>query len=669
VTDAVALLAEIPLFAGFSAAELDRIAAHCDDRRYDKGTTVWEIGDPGDELLIVAQGELAVWGSDDVVAHLGPGSAVGEIALLLREPRSATVTATRPTRAFALSGADFDRFVRNDARAMSAVGEMLSRRLTLTTRRRSSTRHSLVVAVTARSRSNIIAIVAYALRDLLARDTGLPVLHADEDDLELTVAGPQSQLDAWRTFVESNRFPLVVLEVPAGEGRADPGEVARCVDVVVDIDGAIDCAAVPRHTRVHQLCVEEPRPAADVGGGAPFVVRLGPELLRLEARAAARAIVDAPSSPAARALGRLARTIQRRVVGLALGSGAALGLAHIGVLRELELAGIPIDVIAGSSMGAVIGVAYAAGAAGDELERTANNLSSFFRLLRSVDIAMTGDGLLAGKQLMQYLRPFYVGVETFDDLVLPARVVTTDITNGERFAIGEGPIDRALRASIAMPPFLSPVLLDDRTLVDGGIIDPIPCDVARELGADIVIGVSAIPRLQAGNATVLTRMSRSVNRLNPLAYFGGRLRSLNLLDIVMNSFQVVEHELSRYVGRSAEVFIQPDLGSRTWIEFYRAPEIISSGAGAAVGAIPAIERVLADRLSQFAPDGSPHTGARLADASSPELKAIDPPSLDPPPSLDTSSLDTSSLDPPSLDAESNGDDGASAPSGRWSPVA
>jgi NTE family protein len=333
------------------------------------------------------------------------------------------------------------------------------------------------------------------------------------------------------------------------------------------------------------------------------------------------------------------------------------------VLRELELAGIPIDVIAGSSMGAVIGVAYAAGAAGDELERTANNLSSFFRLLRSVDIAMTGDGLLAGKQLMQYLRPFYVGVETFDDLVLPARVVTTDITNGERVAIGEGPIERALRASIAMPPFLAPVLLDDRTLVDGGIIDPIPCDVARELGADIVIGVSAIPRLQAGNATVLTRVSRSVNRLNPLAYFGGRLRSLNLLDIVMNSFQVVEHELSRYVGRSADVFIQPDLGSRTWIEFYRAPEIISSGAGAAVGAIPAIERVLADRLSQFAPDGSPHTGARLADASSLEPAIIDPPPIDPS-SLDPPSLDTSSLDP-----SPNGDDGASAPSGRWSPVA
>ena len=622
MTDAVALLSEIPLFAGFSAAELDRIAARCDDRRYDKGATVWEAGEPGEELLIIAQGELAVWGKDDeVVARLGPGDAVGEIALLLGEPRSATVTATRPTRALALSEADFDRYVRNDARAMSAVGEMLSRRLSLTTRHRSAARRSLVIAVTARSRSNGLAIIAYALRDMLARDTGLPVLHADEDDVEIVAGGRNPDLEALRAFVESNRFPLVVLEAPAGDGRPDPADVARFVDVIVDIDGTLESTVVPRDTRVHRLFVEESRPAADVNGGAPFVVRLGPELLRLEPRAAARAIVDAPSSAAARALGRLSRTIQRRVVGLALGAGAALGLAHIGVLRELERAGIPIDVIAGSSMGAVVGVAYAAGAAADELERTANNLSSFFRLVRTVDIALTGDGLLAGKQLMQYLKPFYVGVETFDDLVLPARVVTTDIANGERFAIGDGSVERALRASIAMPPFLAPVLANERTLVDGGISDPIPCDVARELGADIVIGVSAIPRLQAGNATVLTRMSRGVNRINPLAYLGGRLRSLNLLDVVMNSFQVVEHELSRYVGRAAEVLIQPDLGSRTWIEFYRAPEIIECGALAGTAAIEEIERVLADRLERFAPDGSPHSGVRLDDQLSDPSRA------------------------------------------------
>jgi NTE family protein len=605
VTDPIALLADIPLFAQFSAAELERVARQCDDRRYEKGAVLWNVGDHGDELLVVAQGELAVWGRDgDIVAHLGPGDAVGEIALLLDEPRSATVTATRPTRALALSGADFDRFVRADARAMRAVGEMLSRRLKTTTRRRDSARHGLVVAVCGHN-PDVVGIVAYALRDLLAHDTGVPVLHVDPGDVDVSNEFQGGRgAEAVAALLSSSRFPLVVVEAPADAG-IDAADLARAVDVVVDIDGTLDGLATPRATRVLPIHVETARPCGDPNGRAAFALELGPELLRLPARTAARAIVDAPSSPAARTLGRLSRTVQGRVVGIALGTGAALGLAHIGVLSELERAGIPIDVVAGSSMGAVVGIAYAAGAGAHELERTARNLSSFLRLLRTVDVATTGDGLLGGRQLMQYLRPFYVGVDTFDDLVLPARVVTTDIARGERVAIGEGSIERALRASIAMPPFVAPVLWDDRTLVDGGIIDPVPCDVARELGADIVIGVSAVPQLTTGNATVLTRVSRGVNRLNPLAYLGGRLRSLNLLDVVMNSFQVVEHELSRYVGRAADVFVEPDFGNHTWIEFYRAPELMARGAEAGAAAIPEIERVLADHRARFVPDGLP----------------------------------------------------------------
>jgi NTE family protein len=229
-------------------------------------------------------------------------------------------------------------------------------------------------------------------------------------------------------------------------------------------------------------------------------------------------------------------------------------------------------------------------------------LASFRRLLGTVDVATTGDGLLAGRQLMQYLRPLLQGAERFEDLSIPTRVVATDIAHGRRVALGRGFVERAVRASIAMPPFVAPVLWDDRTLVDGGLIDPIPCDVARELGADIVIAVNAIPRVHVDTATMFTRVSRGINRLNPLAYLGGRLRALNLLDVVMNSFQVVEHELGSHLGRAADVLIEPDVAAHTWIEFYRAPELIERGAEAAKTAAADIDAVLTERLAAFVPD-------------------------------------------------------------------
>jgi NTE family protein len=282
------------------------------------------------------------------------------------------------------------------------------------------------------------------------------------------------------------------------------------------------------------------------------------------------------------------------------------------VLRELEAAGIPVDVIAGSSIGAVVGVGYAQGTSPEELEAVARGFSSFRRLLGTVDVATTGDGLLAGRQLMQYLRPLMQGADRFEELTLPTRVVATDIRHGRRVALGRGFVDRAVRASIAMPPFVAPVLWDDQTLVDGGIIDPIPCDVARELGADIVIAVNAIPRVHADSTTMLTRMSRGLNRLNPLAYLGGRLGSLNLLDVVMNSFQVVEHELGNHLGRTADVVIEPDVSAHTWIEFYRAPEIIARGAEAGRAAASSVEAVFAERLAAFLPDIGPAASLDIA---------------------------------------------------------
>lgn len=625
MTDVAGLLREVPLFASFAADELRAVAARCAERRYDKGETVWTVGEPADELLIVSHGELAVWSRDEVVAHLGPGDCAGEIALLLDEARSATVTATRPTLVLVLGSDDFDAFVRGDARAITAVSEMLSRRLEVTTRGRQPTRRTLTIAVVSRSGQRGASLIATVLADALeahpkrrvrrleVSDSGAPMdtLLADAAGYADTVVTVARERSVGDTLVALSSVlerlcvdrPIVVLDVPARAGL-DAEALTRFVDVVIDVAGD-EPSLRPRdaHTRVLRVrnLLANPTERVPRGDVEPFVLPLDRSIAGLSAREAADAIRADAWSPLARTLGRLGRAVEGRVVGVALGAGAALGLAHIGVLRELERAGIPVDVLAGSSMGAVVALGYATGARADALEATARRLSSFRRLVGTVDLATTSDGLLAGRRLMTYLRPFLQGATTFDDLVLPARAVATDLANGVQVAIDEGSLEQAMRASIAMPPFVTPVLTGDRTLVDGGIINPIPVQVVRDMGADVVIAVNAVPPLDANSATVLTRVSRGLNRINPLAYLTGRLHSLNLLDLVMHSFQVVEHELGSYMAQSADVFIRPDLGAHTWIEFYRAPEIIEHGADATRTAIEQIDDVLSRRLEAAVP--------------------------------------------------------------------
>jgi NTE family protein len=204
------------------------------------------------------------------------------------------------------------------------------------------------------------------------------------------------------------------------------------------------------------------------------------------------------------------------------------------------------------------------------------------------------------------------GARTFADLVIPTRLVATDLIAGERVALGDGDLESAVRATVAMPPFITPFVRDGRTLVDGGIVDPLPVDVVRDLGADIVIAINAIPRLQANAVTVLTRASRALNRINPFAYVTSRARTLNLLDIVMSSFHIVEHRLGERIARDADVLIEPDLSSHTWIEFYRAAEIIDHGAIATRAAVSQIEHALADRLLATFPLDAPPALTRPA---------------------------------------------------------
>jgi NTE family protein len=140
--------------------------------------------------------------------------------------------------------------------------------------------------------------------------------------------------------------------------------------------------------------------------------------------------------------------------------------------------------------------------------------------------------------------------------------------------------------------------------VDGGIVDPVPAEVAFEMGADLCFAVNVVPPPRKGVDNVLTRLYRKASWLNPLSYLGLGNDLPSLFDVILNSIQALEHELGQFKALSADVRINPDLSDLTWIEFYRPAELIERGAQATERALPEIRRVLAERLAAGAAPGS-----------------------------------------------------------------
>ncbi len=177
-------------------------------------------------------------------------------------------------------------------------------------------------------------------------------------------------------------------------------------------------------------------------------------------------------------------------VGLALGAGAAKGFAHIGVLRALEEAGIRIDMIAGSSMGAIIGGGYAAGLSVAELSDVALN-SNWLDVVNLLDPVFPMRGFIDGQKIVAFLEDLY-GQKNIEDLDMPFAATTVDILNGDLYVINQGSLALAARASSSIPIIFNPLANEDLVLVDGGMIDPVPIDVVRSMGADYIIAVNVL---------------------------------------------------------------------------------------------------------------------------------------------------------------------------------
>jgi NTE family protein len=254
---------------------------------------------------------------------------------------------------------------------------------------------------------------------------------------------------------------------------------------------------------------------------------------------------------------------KKRSVVLVLGGGSARGLAHIGVLKVLEREQIPIHRIVGTSMGALIGAAYAVGVPVKKMEDIAHK----FNWKTVFDPTMPRIGLLAGKKL-EHVVAELTEHRSFTDCRIPLAVVATDIEKNERVVFQKGNLQKVVTASCSWPGIFNPVRIDGRLLVDGGIKNSVPTRIARSLDPGYMIAVDVGFCVKDG-------------KLN------------NIFEMLMQSFQIMGEELNRYQSRMSDTLIKVELGHDIdQVSFNKSKEAIAGGEAAAQAKVGQIKRML-----------------------------------------------------------------------------
>lgn len=299
--------------------------------------------------------------------------------------------------------------------------------------------------------------------------------------------------------------------------------------------------------------------------------------------------------------------------GLALGSGSARGLAHVGVIQVLEAYHIPIDVIAGTSIGSVVGSLYATGAPIKQLEEAALSIkkSSTFFLM---DPTFPRSGLISGNRIEKMLNKLGLRDKTFADLAIPFATVATDIENGTKIILNQGSVIEAVRASISIPGIFTPVKYHDYYLVDGGLIDPVPVDLVKQMGADITIAVSLVKinpsytavlmvNKETGNLEEVTeepgastpeKTSRLKRRIEQLKI---KLESPNIFEVISQSIDIMEARITDQSLEGSDVVIIPfGIKDVHLFDFDKAEMLIKGGMMATLINMPEIKKAIIRKL-------------------------------------------------------------------------
>jgi len=269
-------------------------------------------------------------------------------------------------------------------------------------------------------------------------------------------------------------------------------------------------------------------------------------------------------------------------VGLALGGGGVRGVAHVGILKVLQANAIPVNMIAGTSIGGIVAAPFAAGIPADTIAEEVLRLGRMSTLVRLIDWAPSRRGLIQGQNIYKYLAEHLGGDLTFEELQIPLALTAVDMNNGAEVVLDSGPVIDAIRATMAVPGIIAPVEADGRKLVDGGILNNVPADLARKMGADVLIAVDvSAARLITDPSTGLNAEQVVHSVLAPnFALEIWRAQMIMMQEIVRLKLEIAQPEILLTPP------VPPEIGMFNGAN--RLAELIEIGEQAATDALPQI---------------------------------------------------------------------------------
>lgn len=584
MSDLDAFLAAVSVFADLDPAERAAVASRCRERALPAGARLLAQGAPNGSLFVLRSGQLAVIALQghrrETIARLGPHAVIGELSFLTGRACSADVDALVDSVVLEFSLDALTTLTGPHERIVRGLAHVVAERL-----------HGVVSGDAAAAAAPIVLLrtgrawaapraAALELAGALARERAGEALLVRVGDAD-GPAAPEPVRNAENEVASVSVRADVAADGASGLAARLPEWTRRYAAIVIAASDAGRTeplrAIAPVGTHTCDF-VGPGDPAPSAGGAAELVAQDArhPSLPVLDGRHRLVAdVVEAEQAWAAgqragerfrAGIGALARAVLGTQVGVALGAGGARGWCHAGVLAALSEAGLPIDVVAGTSMGAVVGGLWAIGADARALDEAAAEWRRRRRRLREWRLWRLH---MASERGLDELFLHYFGDRAVNATNIPFRANATDIERGEEVVLETGLLRNVARASMAFPGWTPPVALDGRLLVDGAVINPAPAQTTRDMGAGFVITVLAIG--PSPPQPLATRF--------PAKAYDAFVRTFHLSGVAMG------HARSE---AASDVLIVPDLGDATMLSFDRDRELIAAGHRTARMQLPAI---------------------------------------------------------------------------------
>jgi NTE family protein len=525
------LVEGIPIFHNLTSAEIEKVAEKVQILELKKGDLVFEEGKGNPYFYAISTGIVEVFrsakgNSTEILEILRKGDYFGIISLLTNQPHSSTAICLEDTRLLRMNSKDF-RKILNEIPSLSIS---FSKMLSLTLRKenlggRDDIRNTVVSFWgNPENSSSFVESILDETKKASSKDPILLKFQKSKKDnthpyekVYHTISKPKIR-EIMDRYMASFEFIFLDLSDSLPEVRRT---LLEGTDILYYPEGYLASPDLER--------IKADFPGIEIQS----IAENNPHLVKT-----------------------LSRKISGKRVGIALGGGAALGLAQIGILKVCQEEGLEFDMIAGTSIGAVIGAYWAAGVPWNKLLEVMSEFDSVFKFFRFMDFSFQ-KGLFSGRNIRSLLEKDLSGMQ-FSDLKIPLKLITCDIKTRKEIVLDEGNLLDAILASSAIPGVFSPMRQPDgKVLVDGGIVNPLPVSALAKEGINRIVAVNSMPS------------SKNLIRTDD--------KDPSILDIIVNSLYSLQYRIGKYSSQEADVYINPILENSSWFEFYRGKEFMEFG--------------------------------------------------------------------------------------------